>query len=258
MHTNILGWQPRRWDQIPGNAALKRFYQRLLVQVRKDGMRKAVRLFVPGPSRSGKTACTRLFAASLMCLRPNPATLDPCGECRTCKARAELAGYRGLEVTLAEGKAHFLPLDATKIEGPDELQSLLAELQEYDGVRLVWIDEAHRLKSRKLDEQLLKPVEEKAFIWIMTSAYPEQLEVMFTNRFVKVPTEPPALEDLVVWLADRCDEFGIAFDDAALVELAGRVECIPGVALQALEYVSATGDRLTVPLVVQQQFAFDW
>jgi hypothetical protein len=115
---------------------------------------------------------------------------------------------------------------------------MLNELRDYEGTRIVFLDEVARLQHRGLDEQLLKPVEQKEFIWIAAAKDVSKLEGMFLNRFVKLKTELPGLEAMCQWLIDRCQEFRLPYEELAILELAERSNRIPGIALQGLDYAS--------------------
>jgi DNA polymerase III gamma/tau subunit len=254
---NILGYVPSRWDECIGNEKLVKAYKGLLKQVRVDGRRKAARLFVHGDSRTGKTATTKLFAQSMLCEQLDFKSLNPCGACSPCTADAALYGMRGLEVFLTKGKVHYLPIDATKITGVNDLRDL-TELRAYEGTRIVVIDEVHRLHQRGMDEQLLKPLEERDFIWIVSSATPGNLEPMFLKRFTKLTTQLPDKLELAAWLARRCEEEGIQYEDEALLGLAERAECVTGVALQAIDLASLDPDTgLTLELVEDFKFEIE-
>lgn len=252
---NILGFVPSRWEECIGNRKIVHTYRGLLKQIRLQGKKRAGRYFIHGPSRSGKTATTKLFAQALLCHELNPRTLDPCGLCSACTMDAAQFGQRGLEAYLAQGKVHYLPIDATKFTGVSDVIDLLTELRSYDGTRVVVLDEVHRLQHRAMDEQFLKPIEEKDFIWIASSASTENLELMFLNRFVKLATQLPTAEKLAFWLQDRCEAEAVNYEETALLRLAERAECVPGVALQAIDFASLDpGTGLTLELVEDFEF----
>jgi DNA polymerase III delta prime subunit len=253
---NIHGSIPLHWRDCVGNKELVDIYQDLLRQVRLQQMPKRFNLFVHGDSRSGKTATTKLFAKAMLCRQLDPTTLDPCGKCRNCTSPVEDYGYRGLELWEEDERVHYVPIDATKIDAT-ELMILLNELTGYAGTRIIFIDEVHRLahKSRRLEELLLKPVEEKPFIWIVASAQVGDLEPMFYNRFVLVKTTLPTIDELVLWLQDRCDEWGIRYEDPALIELARRANLSPGMSLNVLQRaLLKPAEGLTMGLVKRHQF----
>src|SRR5262249_3933563 len=116
----------------------------------------------------------------------------------------------------------------------------------------------HRLQHRGMDEQLLKPLEEKGFIWLGCAADVSKLEPMFRKRFVRFSTELPTQEELGDWLADRCEGFEVAYEPEAILRLVERSNCVPGIALQALELASLyPGRKLTVELVEDFTFEVD-
>jgi hypothetical protein len=85
-----------------------------------------------------------------------------------------------------------------------------------------------------MDELLLKAVEELKMCWILATAKPELLEDMLRKRLIIVRTEPPSLNELALWLADRCDEWEIPWTPAAVERAAEKSNRIVGIALQPL------------------------
>lgn len=240
-----------RWDQILGNRKLKRTLQGLVRRIRSE-MRQTgtvsdagrLCLLLTGPSRSGKTATVNLCLRSLTCQKLDEETLDPCdGTCPTCRQRPEIFGLEGL-YALAEAQdsrtqVNVSVVDCTKIDSPSQLRERLTEIGYLrDGLQVCCFDEVHRLVSRGMDEMLLKEVEEKNFLWIFSTAKPEQLEDMFLNRLIKLETEPPTPAEMEKWLCDRCDEWGINWEPQAIVRLVEKSNRIVGTALHALALAS--------------------
>jgi hypothetical protein len=85
-----------------------------------------------------------------------------------------------------------------------------------------------------MDELLLKAVEEMEMFWILATARPNLLEDMLRARLIVVRTERPSLEQLGLWLADRCDEWEIPWTSAAVERVAEKSNRIVGLALQPL------------------------
>jgi hypothetical protein len=252
---DIGRWGPKRWDQVLANEELVEHYQDLLTGI-LAGDRSGLNTMVLGPSRSGKTATTKFFARCVQCEELNPHTLNPCdGSCRSCREDVSRYGLSGLEVDVRGGNVHYVPIDCTSISAA-ELKKTLIELRDYDGVRIVYLDEVHRLCRQFMDEQLLKPVEERNFMWIASSASTEGLEKMFLNRFTKIRTSLPSEDDLAEWLAHRCGEWGIDWDEPeTLMQLAERSRCVPGHALQVIARASKKPNRtLTGRLVERHVF----
>jgi Holliday junction resolvasome RuvABC ATP-dependent DNA helicase subunit len=246
MKINILGWRPSRWADIIGNQRLKETLRNLVRKIRVDGERRVTRLLIESPSRTGKTIAVRLFGRAMQCKNLDLKTLDPCGKCESCRRDPEDFGDTGLFSILADCEVHFLSIDCTKLPSPKEINDILWGQRGIDGTRIVFLDEIHRLQHRALDEQFMKPVEEKEWVWIAAAADVSKLEQMFLNRFVKLKTELPGKEEMCQWLIDRCQEFRIAYEARAIMELAKRPNRVPGIALQALDYVSLYEDGLTL------------
>ena len=124
------------------------------------------------------------------------------------------------------------------------------------------LDEVHRLSRRFLDEQLLRPLEEFPAIWLASSACingfadrDKQLSQMFHNRFsYRLTTEKPSIQQLVDWLAERCDEWGIAVENVepTLNRLAVRSQQVVGMALQVLNKAHKTRHKLLTPALVEE------
>jgi Holliday junction resolvasome RuvABC ATP-dependent DNA helicase subunit len=245
MAINILGWKPRCWADIIGNQRLKETLRNLVRKIRVDGERRVTRLLIESPSRTGKTIAVRLFGRAMQCIKLDVKTLDPCGKCESCRRNPEDFGDTGLFSILADCDVHFLSIDCTKLHSQKEINDILYGQRGIDGTRIIFLDEIHRLQHRALDEQFLKPVEEKDWVWIAAAADVSKLEQMFLNRFVKLKTELPGKEEMCLWVIDRCKEFRIPYEEKAIVELTKRSTRVPGIALQALDYVSL-GNGLTM------------
>lgn len=256
---DIKRWIPTRWEDVTGNADLIEHFQDIL-RASLDGEFHGLNSLVTGASRSGKTAIIKLFIRCLYCDRLDRSTLAPCEfECDNCRIDVGRFGLEGINVHVQERSIHYLPIDCTSVTEND-LRQKLVDLQDYHGFRIVFLDEAHRLVRRNMDEQLLKPSEERAnTMWIVTSAVTGELEVMFKKRFVRLQTELPSIDDFSLWLADRCHEFEIQIDEpSTIVRLAERSNQSPGDALQVLARAAIKRPkRLTQKLVERHIFDLD-
>lgn len=250
---DIERWIPERWDQIVGNRALKEYFWDMIWCVRKEGHRSGFNLLATGPSRTGKTSAISFGIKCLGCLNFSFDTMNPCGTCKCCTLNHHLYGNEGWEnivdfVDENEVKTpvryHFHPVDCTRLSESD-LEAKLAKLRICnEDLRIIYLDEAHRLSRRFMDEKLLKPLEDFPAIWIASSANiknrdaeDQKLDKMFQNRFsFRIATQLPSLGELVLWLAMRCQEWGILveFPATTLPRLAERCHQIPGMALQVL------------------------
>lgn len=221
---DIERWQPSRWDQIVGNHQLKEYLLDMIHCIRSEGHRSGFNALVTGPSRGGKTSTVRFAIKCLGCLNLDFATYNPCHSCAHCRMKDYLHGNDGWENYIdyldeAEVKTpvryQYVPLDCARL-GQGEIDACIEKIRGTDGcVRVITLDEVHRLVQRNLDDQLLKPIEDYAANWIAMSALvkkedegdQKKLEKMFQNRFsFRISTEKPTVAKMALWLAERCEE----------------------------------------------------
>lgn len=259
----IMRWLPPDWDLFCGNRALKRQLKKLLLRIRTEyrntgKVTDVSRLcfLITGDSRSGKTSLIKHFVRCITCVQLNEETLNPCdGTCSTCSMRPEQYGMEGLHSTCVFGpnmlEVHFMVVDCTKIYSPDQLRSQLIGTCDWtDGLRVFYFDEVHRLVQRNMDEMLLKEIEEKNFMWIFSTAKPQNLEDMLLNRLLKLKTDLPESEELEDWLIGRCNDWGIAWESEAIMRVVEKCNRVPGTALHALALAAVEPDPgLTLDLV---------
>lgn len=263
---DILRWIPDRWDLFLGNYSISRRFKKLVRKVRGMVENKTLVdlnklcFLLTGESRSGKTAMVKFLIRCIACKEFDDDTLNPCsGTCTTCRQRPELAGLEGLyaevEAYGPDGRErlplHFSLIDCTKIYTPDQLRDHLVRLGSvYNGIRVFYLDEVHRLVHRGMDEMLLKTVEEVEAIWFFSTAIPDDLEDMFKNRMLKLATELPTASELGNWLVDRCNEWAIPWQPEAILRVVEKCNRVVGTALHALALASLDDDEgLTLEMV---------
>lgn len=276
---DIERWLPARWDQVIGNQALKEYFWDMIWCVRQEAHRSGFNMLLTGDSRGGKTSGVTLGIKALGCFNLDWETFNPCGDCANCRAKLQLSGNDGWEnwVDLYEDEATakksvrfvYLSLDCTRLNEA-EIDKAIAKVRVDDGyLKIIYLDEVHRLVRRGLDEQLLKPLEQIEAIWIASSAYVKQddhddghrdgpksstLEKMFQNRFTfRVVTQKPSVDELTVWLAERCEEWGIQVEaaESTLQRLAERSSCLPGMALQVVNKAHKKRSKLLTRALVE-------
>jgi hypothetical protein len=246
---DILSWLPARWELFLGNYRAIKHFQRLVRRLRKaiasgdlTGL-KNLSFLMTGESRSGKTALVKFLIRSIICKEFDEASLNPCaGGCAACRHRPESFGLAGLHSYHAtdgpngsDVPVHFSVIDCTTLHTPDELRQRLWALSwDFDGIRILYFDEVHRLVHRGMDEMLLKAMEERQALWFFSTAKPEGLEDMFKNRCLKVFTELPAEQEMATWLADRCNEWGICWQREAILRVVEKSNRVVGTALHAI------------------------
>jgi hypothetical protein len=257
--TGVQGWNPANLTQVVGNEEMVSYYKQAL---RADG--KILNTLNTGDSRTGKTGAVTCYIRTLLCERRESGAMLPCEECKTCMRPAGIFGDAGitrrLRFTRLGVDIHVFVIDCTSISEA-ELEDNLANARYFsDGeTAVVFLDEVHRLQRRGLDEKLLKPMENRGIIWIANAVSVKGLERMFLNRFaVKLKTRLPTVEQLSLFLANRCLEFEIEWDDeSTIIELSKRSNLITGKALQVLGRAVLNDRQLTAELVAEHLFDED-
>lgn len=275
---DVERFQPQCWDHIVGNQQLKEYFRDMVWCVRKEGHRSGFNLLTTGESRSGKTATISFGVKCLGCYNLDFETMNPCGMCANCTMNHHLygnEGWEGFAEFLSDEEAptrirySYMPVDCTRLT-ESELENVLMKIRINDeNLRIIYLDEVHRLSRRFMDERLLKPIEDYPAIWIASSANVKKddvddtskLDKMFQNRFsFRINTQKPAVDELAVWLARRCVELGITCDDAreTLSHLAQRSNRNTGMALQVLNRAHKTRSKfLTKQMVDNHIFDFN-
>jgi DNA polymerase III delta prime subunit len=247
---DIMRWLPAKWEFFLGNHQIIKQFRRLVKKVRRMaesgemGDNNNPNFLLTGPSRSGKTALVKFLMRCIACQQFDPRTLNPCdGRCPTCRERPETVGLEGLfayHAAIVAGGDEQIPIhlsviDCSKILTPSDFRAKLDDIGlDYQGIRIIYLDEVHRLVSRSMDEMLLKTVEERRAIWLFSTAKPGDLEDMFTNRVLKLQTELPEPEEMAEWLAARCNEWQIRWRPEAIVRLVEKSNRVVGTAMHAL------------------------
>jgi hypothetical protein len=105
-----------------------------------------------------------------------------------------------------------------------------------------------------MDERLLVDMEKIQAIWLASSAVRGELDQMFMNRFdERIEVGLPTFHDLAVYLAERCEEWGIRVDDpeGTLSRAAQRSNQVPGMALQLLRRAHRSREKLLTRRMVE-------
>lgn len=268
---DVERWQPDRWDQIVGNEELKEYFWDLIWCVRKERHRSGFNLLLTGPSRGGKTSGVTLGIKCLWCLNFDFQTMNPCGVCHNCKMKIDLFGTDGWESFMdyepvgddrRPVRFHYFPVDCTRISEAD-LESILFKVRvDDDFLKVIYLDEVHRLGRRFMDEKLLKPLEQSRAIWIASTAYlkkeedegAKKLDKMFQNRFTyRIDTRKAPIGEFTGWLAQRCHDWSLKCDDPkqVLTRLAERSNQSPGMALQVLNKAHKKRSKLLTMEMVE-------
>lgn len=275
---DVERWQPSHWDQIVGNKQLKEYFWDMIWCIRKEGHVSGFNALITGPSRGGKTSTVAFGLKCIGCLKFDFETMNPCGDCSNCNLNHHLYGNAGWENYIdvcdqdevrTPVRYHYMPLDCSRLNETQIEDCILKIRINDENLRIITLDEVHRLARRSMDERLLKPAEDFPAIWIAMSANVKKeddddlkkLEKMFQNRFTyRINTQKPTVNEMMVWLAERCEEFGLQCEAPKLTlkSLAERSNQLPGMALQVLNKAHKKRSKLlTAELVESHVFDLD-
>ena len=272
-------FQPQEWDDIVGNEPTIEHLKNLVFFTVFEGHSSGFNTLISGPSRGGKTAMIKHTIRCMCCYYLDPESLNPCSTCPSCVGGYEIFGNAGWENEVGcSGLENFTNPRRCKIRiincattNEVELDELVDEMRYMDDtLKIVYLDEVHRLHRRNLDERLLKPLEDLKVIWFASSAYIEKdspndqrkLDRMFQNRFsFRMDLQKPTVEALSRWLAFRCRESQLKVEEPCkenLQRIARNSNCVPGLALQVLNFANKSRKReVTRQLVENFRFSFD-
>lgn len=271
-------WFLKNFDEVVGNDEITQYGRDLVRQVRYRSSFNCDSAVITGRSRSGKSSQVDFIKKCLSCLDFDFETGSPCdGSCSSCSNNTSLYGNDGWEGFVDVDpnaktpiRSHIRSIDCSSVTASD-LETLLGEIRciSPDEFGLVHLEEVHWLGDRNLDQRLLVPLESYNVVWVATSAYVRkddapirrQLNEMFLNRFpYRLTTRLPAIDDLAIWLLERCVEFQIGVQppvESTARHLAESCKQIPGLALQVLAKAERRGNLLTQDLIKEHRFSFD-
>lgn len=255
----IERWIPQNLQQVAG---CKSLVEELKLRIRAGA--DSPNLLVSGPPGTGKTSAIKTAIRTWKCRRRPVDSLVPCEQCRSCESRDPRFPDLGLFAYTADDVGepgvepfHFCPVDCSHAT-ESSLKEMLDDLRSYSGTIVVYLDEVHRLTRGRMEHLLLKPLEEMSVVWIASSAHTDELDEMFTRRFSSwVATEYPTTEELVHFLAERCQDWALQIGGSALPAdtlslLAQRSQRNVSACLKVLARAALRTDRMLTPTLVQQ------
>lgn len=256
----IQQWGPRRLRDFIGCEVAK---QTLVGHLRVDG--DGPNILISGETGTGKTSLVETYTRTLVCPHSTDPLDGPCGVCPDCQSFDFENSDSGIfahvrEKVLLRGgpPRYFYHVNCVGFD-QSGLRNLRSEVDGNGKYRsTIYLDEAQYLADNKMDAALLKPVTELNAIWIATGVNAERLlHPMLVRRFAtRCSTSPPLEEELALFLADRCLEWGIQPDDPETIALLAKrsrritAECINVLARAAGE----DGRCLTRALVSEHPF----
>jgi DNA polymerase III subunit gamma/tau len=221
--------RPKRFEDVEGQSAPVTYLSGLIV--RGQACRN---ILLHGSIGSGKTTLARIYAKALNCEKPSEKG-SPCLDCGPC---------RSIE---AGNEPAFTEIDLPQLRRLDELRerikTLLSIEQRSGARRVIFIDEAHALKSptyKDSSDFLLKLVEEPppATSFCFATTAPGKIPDALRSRLVSLQLRPLPLRQGVEYLSRIARKEGIAVEPEALSLIIGLGEGQPRNMLQALDQVS--------------------
>lgn len=197
--------RPAQFDELVGQDHVVR----ALVHGLENGRLHHAYLFT-GTRGVGKTTIARILAKCLNCEVGVSAT--PCGECTSCIEIAE-----GRHVDLIEVDA----ASRTKVDDTRDLLDNVPYLPTRGRYKVYLIDEVHMLSMSSFNA-LLKTLEEPpAHVkFLLATTDPKKVPLTVLSRCLQLQLKNLLPEKIADYLREVLTGDGIAFDDAALAEIA--------------------------------------
>lgn len=168
-----------------------------------------------GPRGVGKTSAARIFAKTINCANPS-ASMEPCGECESCRS-------------FAEGRSYCIhELDAASNNGVEDIKALMDQVQippQVGRYSVYIIDEVHMLTQSAFNA-FLKTLEEPPAHAIFILATTEKHKIIPTilSRCQTYDFNRISIPDIVRNLKDIASKEGIKIEDESLHVIAHKAD----------------------------------
>ncbi len=168
-----------------------------------------------GPRGVGKTSAARIFAKTINCANPS-ASMEPCGECESCRS-------------FAEGRSYCIhELDAASNNGVEDIKALMDQVQippQVGRYSVYIIDEVHMLTQSAFNA-FLKTLEEPPAHAIFILATTEKHKIIPTilSRCQTYDFNRIGIPDIVRNLRDIASKEGIKIEDESLHVIAHKAD----------------------------------
>ncbi|HKN73554.1 MAG TPA: DNA polymerase III subunit gamma/tau [Candidatus Acidoferrum sp.] len=217
-------WRPQTFSDLVGQSHVT---STLANAIKND--RVAHAYIFSGARGVGKTTAARILAKALNCV--NGPTVEPCGECDSCK---EIAAGTSLDV---------IEIDAASNRGIDQIREL-REMVRYAPAasrsKVVILDEAHMLTG-EASNALLKTLEEPPdrVIFVMATTQPEDLEDTIRSRSQHFHFRALTFAEITGRLQEIAQKENLTIEPGALAVIARMAEGSLRDALSLLEQARA-------------------
>src|ERR1700686_550266 len=231
-------WRPKVFEEIVGQPHVVTALVNAL-----DSKRLHHAYLFTGTRGVGKTTLARILAKALNC-ETNGISAHPCGKCRAC-------------VDIDAGRfPDLLEVDAATNTKVDEMRELLdtAQYMPVSGrFKIYIIDEVHML-SRHAFNSMLKTLEEppEHVKFILATTDPQRLPVTILSRCLQFNLKPLPAALIAGHLKHVLAAEGVAFEEAALLQLAKAASGSLRDSLSLLDQAIAHGaGRVSAPQVAE-------
>ncbi len=198
-------YRPQTLDKLVGQEHIKKTLKSAIE------LGKIAHAFLfTGPRGTGKTSTARILAKSLNC--KNGPTINPCGECESCKDITNTVPIDVIEIDAASNR---------KVEDTQNILEKIQYVPVHGKYKIYIIDEVHMLTNHAFNA-LLKTLEEPPENVIFILATTEVHKVLDTikSRCQRFDFRRITTEDIVKHLRYISDEEKINISDDALYAIA--------------------------------------
>jgi DNA polymerase-3 subunit gamma/tau len=224
-------WRPQTFNDVVGQEHITETLKKAI-----EKNRVAHAFIFTGTRGVGKTTTARIMARALNCEK-GP-TINPCGECTSCKNILSGASFDVLEI------------DGASNNGVDDIRELRENIG-YSSMggkyRIYVIDEVHMLTKAAFNA-LLKTLEEppKNVIFIFATTEPQKIPATIHSRCQRYDFKRIGAEQILGYLVDICTTENIKFEKSALMLVARKADGSMRDSLSLLDQVySFCQDNLT-------------